>query len=88
MSIQLHILPEKQQIFYKGFREASWISQYYLAGGTALALQIGLKNYMIMSLAQPNRFLNPINRLLGKTKRELSFRIRRLTDEKSFKCMI
>ena len=43
MSIQLHILPEKQQIIYNGLREASWISQYDLAGGTALALQIGLK---------------------------------------------
>jgi len=44
---------------------------------------------MIMSLAQQNRFLNPASGgTFGITKRKLSFRIRRLTDEKSHKYMI
>jgi len=41
-------------------------------------------NLMIMSLAQQNRFLNPASGgTIGMTRQKLSFRIRRLTDEKS-----
>ena len=37
----LEILPDHQRLLFKMFAEQEWISSFYLAGGTALALQIG-----------------------------------------------
>lgn len=36
----LEILPKRQRILFDVFSRSDWISQFYLAGGTSLALQI------------------------------------------------
>ena len=43
MSIELHteIFPEQQQLVFNTLSEQDWLSPFYLAGGTSLALQIG-----------------------------------------------
>jgi len=43
VSIELHteIFPEQQQLLFDTLSEQEWISPFYLAGGTSLALQIG-----------------------------------------------
>lgn len=43
MSIKLHteIFPKQQQLLFDTLSEQDWIRPFYLAGGTALALQIG-----------------------------------------------
>jgi len=43
MSVELHteILPKQQQLLFDSLSEQDWISPFYLAGGTSLALQIG-----------------------------------------------
>ena len=39
--LKLEILPEKQSRLFKALAVSDWISDYYLAGGTGLALQLG-----------------------------------------------
>jgi predicted nucleotidyltransferase component of viral defense system len=39
MSIDLSVLPEKQQAIFSTLQEMEWIRDFYLAGGTGLALQ-------------------------------------------------
>ena len=39
MQIDSSILPKKQQDIFSSLKEKEWINQFYLAGGTALALQ-------------------------------------------------
>ena len=39
--IDFNVLPKKQIQIYKKLRELPWLEDFYLAGGTALTLQIG-----------------------------------------------
>jgi len=41
INLQYHILPDNQLNLYQKLKAQSWIGTFYLAGGTALALQIG-----------------------------------------------
>jgi hypothetical protein len=41
LNLYLNILPENQRILLEKMAKEEWISSFYLAGGTALALQIG-----------------------------------------------
>src|SRR3989338_3689834 len=40
-NLHLDILPKRQKLLFETFSKLGWISNFYLAGGTALALQIG-----------------------------------------------
>jgi hypothetical protein len=39
-NLHLEILPKRQRLLFDTFTGTRWISDFYLAGGTALALQI------------------------------------------------
>lgn len=39
--LKLNILSESQKKLFDIFKESNWLKEFYLAGGTALALQIG-----------------------------------------------
>jgi hypothetical protein len=41
VEIKYHILPSDQLSLYNKLKKANWLKPFYLAGGTALALQLG-----------------------------------------------
>ena len=40
-SLKIEVLPDEQRKLFNHLAECNWISDFYLAGGTALALQLG-----------------------------------------------
>jgi hypothetical protein len=72
MQIDLKILPTNQQALLNILRNTSWISDYYLAGGTGLALQYKHRKSVDFDFFCRNDFVNEeiINKLrnIGKVQ--------------------
>ena len=41
LALHFDIMPAEQRTLFDGLAEESWLTPFYLAGGTALALHIG-----------------------------------------------
>jgi hypothetical protein len=56
----LDILPEIQQILFEIIFTRSYIADFYLAGGTYLALQIGHRQSVAFDFFIPNDLTHPL----------------------------
>ena len=54
----MHILPGQQKILFDILAKQTWIAQFYLAGGTSLALQIAHRQSVDFDFFTKNNFDN------------------------------
>lgn len=55
-NLHLEVLPKRQRELFYTFSECDWISKFYLAGGTALALQIAHRRSIDFDLFSEKEF--------------------------------
>ena len=58
LNLKFEILPQDQKLLLQKFKESSWLKNFYLARGTALALHFGHRQSVDFDFFSPMDFIN------------------------------